>query len=97
MSLNSTLPSSVEPPLTVIEPVPGWRAVNFAELWQYRELLFFLTWRDVKVRYKQTVLGVAWAVLQPVMAMVIFTVFFGGWASSISSPPHPIRCSSSPG
>jgi lipopolysaccharide transport system permease protein len=61
----------------VIEPTPGWRAVDLRELWHFRELLFFLAWRDVKVRYKQTVLGAAWAIIQPVMTMIVFTVFFG--------------------
>jgi lipopolysaccharide transport system permease protein len=61
----------------VIEPRRGWQALNLRELWRFRELLYFLVWRDVKVRYKQTVLGAAWAVLQPVMTMVVFSVFFG--------------------
>ena len=56
---------------------PGWMAINFAELWQYRELLFFYAIRDIKVRYKQTLLGAAWAILQPVMTMVVFSIFFG--------------------
>src|SRR5438132_9946632 len=61
----------------VIEPRRGWQALNLRELWRFRELLFFLVWRDIKVRYKQTVLGAAWAILQPVMTMVVFSVFFG--------------------
>jgi lipopolysaccharide transport system permease protein len=65
---------------TVLEPPTGWLGVNWREVWRYRELLYFLTWRDVKVRYKQTVLGVLWAILQPVMTMVVFTVFFGNVA-----------------
>jgi lipopolysaccharide transport system permease protein len=64
-------------PVTIIERKPGWRLVDLGELWRYRELLFFLTWRDVKVRYKQTVLGAAWAVLQPFATMVVFSLFFG--------------------
>lgn len=64
-------------PLFVIEPRSGWRGFGFGELWRYRELLYFLIWRDVKVRYKQTVLGVAWAVLQPLLTMVLFTFVFG--------------------
>lgn len=64
-------------PLLVIRPTAGWRSINVRELWRFRELLFFLTWRDVQVRYKQTVLGAAWAVIQPVMTMVVFTIFFG--------------------
>ena len=62
---------------TVIEPKPGWKWFDAGDLWHYRELLYFLAWRDVKVRYKQTSLGAAWAVLQPVLAMAIFTLFFG--------------------
>jgi lipopolysaccharide transport system permease protein len=62
---------------TVIRPLAGWRVVNVEELWRFRELFFFLIWRDVKIRYKQTVLGVAWAVLQPLMMMAVFTIFFG--------------------
>ncbi|HET6324370.1 MAG TPA: hypothetical protein VFG04_06690, partial [Planctomycetaceae bacterium] len=62
---------------TVIEPRSGWQLVDFAQLWRYRELLGFLAWRDVKVRYKQTVLGAMWAVLQPVLTMLVFTIFFG--------------------
>jgi lipopolysaccharide transport system permease protein len=64
-------------PATVIEPASGWMPLDVAELWRYRELLYFLVWRDVKVRYKQTVLGVGWAVLQPVLTMIVFTLFFG--------------------
>lgn len=62
---------------TVIQPRPGWRLVDVGELWRYRELLFFLTWRDVKVRYKQTALGIAWVVLQPLATMAVFTMFLG--------------------
>ena len=62
---------------TVIRPSAGWRAINFAELYQYRELLWILAARDIKVRYKQTALGVLWAILQPVLTMVVFTVVFG--------------------
>ena len=64
-------------PLHSIAPRRGWRRVDLRELWAYRELLFFFVWRDVKVRYKQTVLGAAWAVVQPVAAMVLFSVIFG--------------------
>jgi lipopolysaccharide transport system permease protein len=62
-------------PLLVIEPKRGWHFIDFRELWRYRELLYFLIWRDVKVRYKQTVLGAAWAVLQPLATMAVFTLF----------------------
>jgi lipopolysaccharide transport system permease protein len=64
-------------PVTVIEPRPAWSIVNFRELWRYRELLYFLVWRDVKVRYKQTVLGVLWALIQPLATMAVFTIFLG--------------------
>jgi lipopolysaccharide transport system permease protein len=60
----------------VIRATRGWASLHLAELWEYRELMYFLTWRDVKVRYKQAVLGIAWAVLQPVVTMVVFTVVF---------------------
>jgi len=77
--------------LTVIEPTGGWRAVDLAELWRYRELLYFLVWRDVKVKYKQTGLGAAWAVIQPITAMVVFTFFFGNLARMPSDGlPYPI-------
>jgi lipopolysaccharide transport system permease protein len=66
-----------ELPETVIAPPRGWQLINFRELWQFRELLWSLTLRDVRVRYKQTILGAAWAVLQPAMMMVVFTIFFG--------------------
>jgi lipopolysaccharide transport system permease protein len=71
------VPPQASVPESVIRPPTGWQLINVRELWQFRELLFFLVWRDVKVRYKQTVLGVAWAVLQPAMMMVVFTLFFG--------------------
>jgi lipopolysaccharide transport system permease protein len=70
-------PVEVRPPTVRIRPARGWVRLNLAELWAYRELLFFLTWRDVKVRYHQTVLGIAWVVLQPLLTMVIFSLFFG--------------------
>jgi len=74
--------------LTIIEPSRGWRALNFKELWAYRELFYVLVQRDIKVRYKQTVLGVVWAVLQPLLTMAIFTVVFGGLAK-IPSDGYP--------
>lgn len=70
-------PATLPAHRTVIEPPSGWQLVDVSELWRFRELLFFLIWRDVKVRYKQAVLGVAWAVLQPAMLMVVFSVFLG--------------------
>jgi lipopolysaccharide transport system permease protein len=68
------------PTRTVIEPPAGSQLVNVRELWQFRELVFFLAWRDVKVRYKQTLLGAAWALLQPFLMMMVFTIFFGRMA-----------------
>ena len=74
-----------------LEPSKGWVPIKLRELWNYRELLYFLTWRDIKVRYKQTVLGAAWAVIQPFMTMVVFTLFFGGLAQIPSDGiPYPI-------
>ncbi len=63
--------------LTIVRPSGGWHSIDLAELWRYRELLFFLVWRDYKVRYKQTLLGVGWAILKPVLSMVIFSIIFG--------------------
>jgi lipopolysaccharide transport system permease protein len=78
-------------PTTTIRPSRGWRRLNLRELWEYRELLYFLTWRDIKVRYKQTVIGVAWAVIQPVFLMVLFTVFFGRIAGiQTGGIPYPL-------
>jgi lipopolysaccharide transport system permease protein len=78
-------------PITVIEPSRGWVSLKLREVWHYRELLFFLTWRDVKVRYKQASLGVAWAVLQPLLTMVIFSVIFGQLAKLPSDGiPYPV-------
>ncbi|HJT76225.1 MAG TPA: ABC transporter permease [Gemmataceae bacterium] len=86
-----------EPPLTVIEPRPGWHFLDLGEMWRYRELLFFLAWRDVMVRYKQTALGAAWAVLQPFATMVVFSLFFSklndapaGAAGASLKVPYPL-------
>src|SRR5690348_4715251 len=77
--------------VTAIRPPRGWQLLNLRELWQYRELVYFLAWRDVKVRYKQTLLGGAWAVLQPAMMMVVFTVVFGRMAGLPSGDlPYPL-------
>jgi lipopolysaccharide transport system permease protein len=79
------------PPVTLIRPAGGWRLPDLGELWRYRELLFFLVWRDVKVRYKQTVLGVAWVVLQPLLMVAVFTIFFGRLAGLPSAGlPYPL-------
>ena len=78
-------------PLVVIQPSRKWNLPNLKDIWAYRELLFFLTWRDVKVRYKQTALGAAWAILQPLFMMLIFTIFFGRLAGVGSSGiPYPL-------
>jgi lipopolysaccharide transport system permease protein len=80
-----------EKPLYTLISSPAWAALNLRELWAYRELLFFLTWRDVKVRYKQTALGAAWAVLQPLLTMLIFWLFFGRLAGMPSDDiPYPL-------
>lgn len=73
----STATSSTDIPVFDIVPSRGWLSINWRELWAYRELLFILIWRNIKIRYKQTVLGATWAVLQPVMTMVVFTIFLG--------------------
>jgi lipopolysaccharide transport system permease protein len=79
------------PDVLIIQPSRGWLKLNFRELWEYRELLYFLVWRDVKVRYKQTALGAAWAVLQPFLTMVVFSVFFGKLAKVPSDGvPYPV-------
>ncbi|HEX5884767.1 MAG TPA: ABC transporter permease [Pyrinomonadaceae bacterium] len=78
-------------PLVVIQPSKRWSLLSLKDIWAYRELLFFLTWRDVKVRYKQTALGAAWAILQPLFMMIIFTIFFGRLAAVDSSGiPYPL-------
>jgi lipopolysaccharide transport system permease protein len=77
----------------VIQPSSGWVSLRLRELWEYRELLYFLTWREVKVRYKQTVMGAAWAIIQPLFTMVIFSLFFGRLAKVPSDRiPYPLFC-----
>src|SRR5436309_13800871 len=74
-----------------IEPPRGWLEVRLREIWQYRELLYFFVWRDVKIRYKQTVIGAAWAIIQPFMTMVVFSLFFGSLAKMPSyGLPYPV-------
>jgi lipopolysaccharide transport system permease protein len=70
-------PDTPDLPITLIKPSRGWVSLQLRELWNYRELLYFLIWRDIKVRYKQTALGVAWAIIQPFFTMLVFTLFFG--------------------
>src|SRR5918912_1895227 len=80
-----------ELPVLRIEPSRGWVSLKLHELWEYRELLYFLTWRDIKVRYKQTVLGAAWAIIQPVFTMLVFSLFFGKLAKVPSDNiPYPL-------
>lgn len=75
---NSIMPLEPEAQIPVIiEPVKNWLSFDFRELWEYRELLYFFIWRDIKVRYKQTILGGLWIILQPLMPMIVFSVFFG--------------------
>ena len=78
-------------PVTHITPPAGWFELNLAEVWQHRELLYFFVWRDIKVRYKQTAIGAGWAVLQPLLTMAIFTLFFGRLAKIPSDGiPYPV-------
>jgi len=77
--------------LTIIRATRGRIGIDFKELWRYRELLYFLIWRDIKVRYKQSLLGAGWAILQPLLTMIIFTVFFGRWAGiPTDDVPQPV-------
>ena len=77
--------------VTVIKPTRGWSALNLRDLWAYRELILFLTWRYLKVRYKQTLLGASWAILQPLLTMVVFSIFFGNLAKVPSDGvPYPV-------
>lgn len=81
------------PPMTVIEPSRGWVSPRLSDLWEFRDLLYFMVWRDVKVRYKQTLLGILWAVIQPLAAMLIFSLFFGRLAKVPSEGvPYPLFC-----
>jgi homopolymeric O-antigen transport system permease protein len=78
-------------PYLRIQPARGWASLNLAELWEYRELLYFLVWRDIKIRYKQTALGAAWAIIQPFFTMVVFSLFFGRLAGVPSDGvPYPL-------
>jgi len=83
--------SVVVTPVTVIKPTPGWISLDARSLWEYRELLGFLVWRDLKVRYKQTLLGVAWIILRPVVSMVVFSLLFGTLLKVPSGDvPYPV-------
>ena len=88
---HSLQPSLPEEPLVVIKPTSSWVAVNLRDLWAYRELLYFLAWRDLKVRYKQTVIGLLWVVLQPLLLTLVFTIFLGRLARVPSDGiPYPL-------
>jgi len=88
---SATATPSPQVPVIVIKPSSGWIGLKLRELWEYRELLYFLVWRDIKVRYKQTALGAAWAIIQPVFSMVVFSIFFGKLAKMPSDGiPYPI-------
>lgn len=85
------LPPPADLPVMRIAPSHGWKVLDLREMWEYRELLYFLTWRDIRVRYKQTVLGAAWAIIQPFFTMVVFSLFFGRLAKVPSDGvPYPI-------
>jgi lipopolysaccharide transport system permease protein len=84
----SGTPEDHDLPVTVIEPKPGWRLLDFRELWRYRELLLFVVWRDLKVRYKQTVLGAAWAILQPVATVAVLSLVLGRVANQLAGEEH---------
>ncbi|MCC7447213.1 MAG: ABC transporter permease [Anaerolineae bacterium] len=88
---KSSAPTRPDTPKIIIQPAKGWVPLKIRELWQHRELIYFLIWRDVKIRYKQTVLGTAWAIVPPFMSMVVFSIFFGGLAKIPSDNiPYPI-------
>ena len=88
---QSTESADRDIPRVLIQPCHGWVSLKLPELWEYRELLYFLIWRDVKVRYKQTVLGAAWAIVQPTLTMLVFTAFFGHLAGvSSEGVPYPV-------
>lgn len=90
-STSITPPPGPQPSVTLLKPSRGWLALNLRDLWAYRELIYFLTLRDIKVRYKQTVLGALWAIIQPFMTMVVFTIFFGKLAKvPTDNIPGPI-------
>ena len=89
--MESTQQKNHQIPVIYLKPSTGWLPLDFGELWRYRELIFFLTWRDIKVRYKQAVLGIAWAVLQPLLTMAIFTIIFGVLLNTPSQGlPYPL-------
>ena len=89
--MSSSTEALTAVPRIRLKPSNGWRALNLREFWQYRELLYFLSWRDIKVRYKQPALGALWAILQPFLTMLVFSLFFGNLAKMPSDGiPYPI-------
>ncbi len=91
MAIETSQEQTKHTPTIYLKPSKGWLSIDFNELWHYRELIFFLTWRDIKVRYKQAVLGIAWAILQPLLTTLIFTVIFGILLKTPSQDiPYPL-------
>jgi lipopolysaccharide transport system permease protein len=88
---ETSISTKMDRDVIILRPPKGWGALNLKDLWVYRELIYFLTWRDLKVRYKQTALGAAWAILQPFLTMVVFSIFFGGLLNvSSGDVPYPV-------
>jgi len=88
---QSALATEQNEEVLILKPTHGWGRLNLGEMWKYRELTLFLIWRDLKVRYKQTVLGASWAILQPFLSMIVFSVFFGGLLNVPSEGvPYPV-------
>ena len=88
---QTSITSQTQEEVLFLRPSRGWSALNLRDLWRYRELIYFLIWRDIKVRYKQTALGAAWAIIQPFFTMIVFTIFFGRLAGVPSdNVPYPI-------
>lgn len=84
-------PSTIERPLVRVQPSRGWVPLKLRDIWQYRSLLYFLAWRDIKVRYKQTTLGIAWAILQPALTTLVFTIVFGRFMNvETNGLPYPV-------
>lgn len=91
MAQTALTPKTQQEEVLVLKPTRGWSALNLRDLWKYRELVYFLTWRDIKVRYKQTILGASWAVIQPLVNMIVLTIIFGRLANmSTEGIPRPI-------
>jgi len=91
VSEAQSLPAAQELDVTLIRPYKGWSRKDLLELWQYRELIFFLTWRDIKVRYKQSVLGAGWAILKPLVSMLVFYIIFSRLAGiPTDGAPGPV-------